>query len=300
MRVLVTWGSKRGGTEGIARVIADTLAREGCDVELAAPSDALHARAFDAAIVGGALYAMRWHRDARRFVERREHDLRLVPTWFFSSGPLDDSASREAIPPTRQVASLMERVGAQGHATFGGYLAPDAKGFPASAMAKKSAGDHRDLARVRAWATDVARALPSARPRPIVRQPGRSLWTLVAHAVTGWLVCGLAMLALLVLAPLGVALTIDALVVPIVFAFVARSYFSLRGAREPLPAALGFAATFALLDVAFVAGLVQGNLRVLHSVLGVWLPAALALLVTWTVGLVASFTPSKPRPRRAA
>jgi hypothetical protein len=52
----------------------------------------------------------------------------------------------------------MERVGAVGHATFGGRLSPDAHGFPASARAKTRAGDWRNPARIRAWAVDIARA----------------------------------------------------------------------------------------------------------------------------------------------
>jgi len=60
-------------------------------------------------------------------VARREKALRGVRVWFVSSGPLDDSAGREVIPPTRQVEILMERVGAQKHFTFGGRLAPDAR-----------------------------------------------------------------------------------------------------------------------------------------------------------------------------
>jgi menaquinone-dependent protoporphyrinogen oxidase len=50
----------------------------------------------------------------------------------------------------------MERVGARGHVTFGGRLAPDAKGFPASAMAKKNGGDWRDAEQVRAWFHAIA------------------------------------------------------------------------------------------------------------------------------------------------
>ena len=89
MRVLVTWGSQRGGTEGVARVIAETLEHEGLEVDLLSPKRALEAHGFDAVIVGGALYANRWHEDARHFVARRERELRRVPVWFFSSGPLD-------------------------------------------------------------------------------------------------------------------------------------------------------------------------------------------------------------------
>ncbi|MBO3753202.1 hypothetical protein J5X84_44850 [Streptosporangiaceae bacterium NEAU-GS5] len=36
---------------------------------------------------------------------------------------------------------------------------PDAKGFPASAMAKRMAGDHRDPERIRAWAKTIASQL---------------------------------------------------------------------------------------------------------------------------------------------
>lgn len=60
----------------------------------------------------------------------------------------------------------MERVGAIGHATFGGRLAPDARGFPAAARAKRLAGDWRNESRIREWAREVARRLPFARPGP--------------------------------------------------------------------------------------------------------------------------------------
>ncbi|MGA7124483.1 MAG: flavodoxin domain-containing protein, partial [Polyangiaceae bacterium] len=181
MRVLVTWGSKRGGTEGIARMLGEALREAGLDVDILPLAKAAAAKAFDAAIVGGALYANRWHPHARRFVNRQETKLRDVPVWFFSSGPLDDSAERQVIPPVDQVRVLMDRVGAQGHATFGGRLAPDARGFPASAMAKTRAGDWRRPERIRGWALEIARALPVARPGVAVTPPGRSPARLVAH-----------------------------------------------------------------------------------------------------------------------
>jgi menaquinone-dependent protoporphyrinogen oxidase len=68
MRVLATWGAKRGDTKGIARTVGEALKAQGLDVGLAAPRDAVQARGFDAAIIGGALYGNRWHRAARRFV----------------------------------------------------------------------------------------------------------------------------------------------------------------------------------------------------------------------------------------
>jgi len=94
-RVLVTWGSKRGGTAGIGQMLAEGLREHEIDA-VAAPADAVkRLDGFDAVIVGGALYANRWPATVRRFVRRNVEPLRKVPVWFFSSGPLDEF--REAI-----------------------------------------------------------------------------------------------------------------------------------------------------------------------------------------------------------
>lgn len=174
MRVLVTWGSERGGTAGIGEMLAGDLRREGMDVA-AAPANEVEAIDADAVIVGGALYANRWHPEARRFIERHIFELRQVPVWLFSSGPLDDSARDTEIPPTYEVSALMDRVGALGHATFGGALSPEATGFAAAAMAKEHSGDWRDPEDIRAWAHALATEMPAARPRPAVEPPGRPL-----------------------------------------------------------------------------------------------------------------------------
>lgn len=159
MKVLVTFGSTRGGTKELATMVADGLREEGFDVDVQPPRRVSSLADDDAVVVGGALYAARWHRAARRFVRRHTRELSERPTYFFSSGPLDDSATQNDIPPVKGVASLMERVGARGHVTFGGRLAPDAKGPLARAIAKKSAGDWRDPTHVRSWTHSVATQL---------------------------------------------------------------------------------------------------------------------------------------------
>ena len=159
MRVLVTYGSTRGGTQELAEMVGTDLREEGLTADVMPPRQVRHLDEYDAVVVGGALYASRWHRQSRRFVRRHARELRQHPTYFFSSGPLDDSASRTAIPPVKGVQALMQRVNARDHATFGGRLTPDAKGFPASAMAKRVAGDWRDPAQVRTWAHSIATQL---------------------------------------------------------------------------------------------------------------------------------------------
>ena len=164
MRVLVVYASKRGGTEGIAEGIRDALVERDIDAEAVAVENASSPGSYDAVIVGGALYSTRWRRSARRFVKRNADALARLPVWFFSSGPLDSSATEREIPPVGQVRSLMQRVNARGHATFGGRLASDAKGFPASAMAKTRAGDWRDREHIRSWANEIADSLVSSTP----------------------------------------------------------------------------------------------------------------------------------------
>src|SRR6185295_3783719 len=160
--VLVTFGSKRGGTAGIAAMVAEALREPGLHVDVQ-PAGAVHdIRGYDAVIVGGALYAGRWHRDARRFVQRLASDLRARPVWFFSSGPLSDSARGTEPRPTASVARLMSVAGARGHVTFGGRLQRDADGFLARAMAAKLAGDWRDPQVIRTWASGVAGEIAAA------------------------------------------------------------------------------------------------------------------------------------------
>jgi menaquinone-dependent protoporphyrinogen oxidase len=168
MTILVAYGSKRGGTGGLAHMLADALREEGFSVEVA-PARTVHSvRDYEAVIVGGALYNMRWHKDARRFVRQHMHDLRRRPVYLFSSGPLDHSAAETDIPPVKGVNELMGDIGARGHVTFGGRLARDPKGFPASAMAKKNAGDWRDSRQVQAWVHDIARTLRAQASRGVV------------------------------------------------------------------------------------------------------------------------------------
>ncbi|MBZ4420989.1 flavodoxin domain-containing protein [Myxococcus sp. RHSTA-1-4] len=174
MRVLVTYGSKRGGTEGIARQVAEVLRGEGLDAEVRPPKEVEDVAAYDAVIVGGALYANRWYRLARRFVHRHAGVLREKPVWFFSSGPLDSSAVEGEIAPTHQVQALMEQVGARGHMTFGGRLEANAKGFIARAMAREHTGDWRDSGHIRRWAGSVAaelKARQEGRPIPVEPPP---------------------------------------------------------------------------------------------------------------------------------
>lgn len=162
MRVLVTYGSKRNGTRGLAEMLGSALQEKGSEVTVMPAPGVMDVRPYDAVIIGGALYNNRWHKDARRLVKRHRNALLGRPVWLFSSGPLDDSAIATDIPPVRQVTKAMDEVDAEGHMTFGGRLSEEVTGFPASAMAKTSAGDWRDQDQVRGWAKRISDDLATA------------------------------------------------------------------------------------------------------------------------------------------
>lgn len=166
MRVLIVYGSKMGGTAGIASTMAEAFAGHGVQTDVLRAEDAGSPQGYDAAIIGSGLYAGRWRRAAARFVRQHAETLRGIPTWFFSSGPLDDSAVVAIPSPTRQVSKLMALVAARGHTTFGGRLLSTARGFPASAMAKTRAGDWRNTDQINAWAWQIAEELRVMVPVP--------------------------------------------------------------------------------------------------------------------------------------
>lgn len=156
MTVLVSYGSKRGGTKGLAESIGTALRDAGLDVRVEAARAVGSLDGVTAVVVAGGLYANRWHRDARAFVARHRKVLAELPVWLVASGPFDTTADAGTLPPVPQVAQAAASIGARGQVTFGGYLAADAKGFPASAMAKNGkAGDWRNEDRIRAWVAEV-------------------------------------------------------------------------------------------------------------------------------------------------
>ena len=166
MRILIAHGSKRGGTAGLAEMIGAAFDALGFETAVRPAGEVRGLGDVDAVVIAGALYANRWHRDARRLVRRKAAALRDLPVWLVASGPLDDSAATGELLPAPQLSRAAESIGARGTVVFGGRLAPDAKGFPAAAMARKGAGDWRDPEHVRRWVAGVAAELGRGVPSP--------------------------------------------------------------------------------------------------------------------------------------
>ncbi|WP_460061765.1 flavodoxin domain-containing protein [Streptomyces sp. YKOK-I1] len=159
-KVLVTYGTTNGSTAEIAEAVADVLRKDGLSAEARPARDVASVAAYDAVVVGGGLYAGRWHKDARRFVRRHRRMLAGRPVWLFSSGPLDPSASEKDIPPVRGVRRAMTGLDAREHITFGGCLEEGAKGRVAGMILRSGkGGDFRDFAAIETWADGIAHEL---------------------------------------------------------------------------------------------------------------------------------------------
>ena len=160
MHVLVTYGTKMGGTAEIARRIAETLSAEHFSVTLRAAKDTEHPEEFDAVILGSAIYSLRWRRDAIGVLRQLHRAGFSRPVWLFHSGPIGDDQADDAQRFPAKVDKLATSLDVRGRTTFGGRLPDDASGFIARSMVKQGrAGDWRDLGQVEVWAKDIAAAL---------------------------------------------------------------------------------------------------------------------------------------------
>ncbi|WAZ19481.1 flavodoxin domain-containing protein [Streptomyces cinnabarinus] len=158
--VLVAYGTTNGSTAEIAETVAAVLRKEGCTAEALPATSVARVTDYDAVVVGGGLYAGRWHKDARRFLRRHRTALADRPLWLFSSGPLDPSASDRDIPPVPGLRRAMTRLDARAHVTFGGCLREGAKGRIAKMIVRNGkGGDFRDFGRIEEWAAGVAHEL---------------------------------------------------------------------------------------------------------------------------------------------
>jgi menaquinone-dependent protoporphyrinogen oxidase len=160
VNVLVAYASKHGSTHEIADVIGDTiheaLGEADATVEVSAAHLVRDISGYDAIVLGSALYAAHWQREANRFVARHREELARRPVWLFSSGPLDRSADAGVLPATPAVAHVIAAIDARDHRTFGGRLLPDTPGLDPQILATHPTGDFRDWVAIRAWAVRIA------------------------------------------------------------------------------------------------------------------------------------------------
>jgi menaquinone-dependent protoporphyrinogen oxidase len=160
-KILVAYASKHGSTEGIARSLADRFRELGHEAETRPVIDDLELEDADAVVLGSAIYAGSWMKEATEFAHRHADALGRVPVWLFSSGPLGMEVKDDEEQP-RQLAELNEMLRPKEHRTFFGALDKSKLGFGERMLVKAvkaPEGDFRDWDRIREWADAIAQQL---------------------------------------------------------------------------------------------------------------------------------------------
>lgn len=161
MNILMAVASKHGSTYEIAEAIAEELRMDGYAVDVRHAEQAVSVDAYDAAVIGSAVYAGSWLPQAQQFVERHREQLLKIPVWLFSSGPLGDEPP-ESMGSPANLDELLATTDAHGHQVFAGKL--DGRQLNLGErlivrVVKAPFGDFRDWEAIRSWAHDVAAAL---------------------------------------------------------------------------------------------------------------------------------------------
>lgn len=159
--VLVAVASRHGSTREIAEAIAGTLRDEGLDVVVSDAADVTDVTAYDAVVLGSAVYVGRWLEPARELVDAHGDDLAARRTWLFSSGPIGDPP-RPSAEDAVQIADIADGVGARDHRLFSGKLDRSVLGFGERAVVlafRAPEGDFRDWDEIVGWARGIAAAL---------------------------------------------------------------------------------------------------------------------------------------------
>jgi menaquinone-dependent protoporphyrinogen oxidase len=157
-RVLVAYATKLGSTGEIAEAMAQVL-RDSGHRALAVPArDVRSLDDWDAVVLGSAVYAAYWQKDARQFIDRFREQLVARPLWLYSGGPLDRRLARADQPITPHGAEITAGLGAREHRTFGGRLAADADVSP-QVLQTHRLGDFRDWQAIVDYAYRIGRDL---------------------------------------------------------------------------------------------------------------------------------------------
>lgn len=161
MKVLVAVASKYGGTQEIAYTIGKIISKCGIDTDIKNVEADGDVSAYDAVVLGSAVYHGNWLKSARDFVDKHADELASRPTWLFSSGPIG-SPSKPADDEQVLVAKILPEIKAREHRIFSGKLDRSKLNLRERAIVsvvREADGDFRNWGDVFSWAYSIAEAL---------------------------------------------------------------------------------------------------------------------------------------------
>jgi menaquinone-dependent protoporphyrinogen oxidase len=161
MAVLVAYASKYGSTQGIAERIAEQLRQLGKQAEARSMDDVSDPGSYEAFVLGSAIYAFSWMKEATEWVHRHQAVLARHPVWLFSSGPLGTSGKGAERQP-KEMAEFQQAIRPRDERIFFGALDYHKLSFPERMVMKTiwaPEGDFRDWPAIESWVASIARDL---------------------------------------------------------------------------------------------------------------------------------------------
>ncbi len=161
MKLLVTYASKYGSTAEIAEVIGKELRKRNYEVEVKSVEDVDSLVGYDGFVIGSALYAGGWIKNAAEFLRANQKLLAKHPVWLFSSGPTGQGDPNDILDGwtfPEDLGSVVETIKPKEIILFHGNLDLDRLNFAEKMIIKSvkaTVGDFRDWLVIRGWARAI-------------------------------------------------------------------------------------------------------------------------------------------------
>jgi menaquinone-dependent protoporphyrinogen oxidase len=167
-KILVAYATKYGATAEIAEAIGKTLAGAGLAVDVLSVVEVYDLTPYSAVVLGSAVYAGNWRKEAASFLEQHERALATRPVWLFSDGPTGEGDPIELlhgwrVPEAQQ--ALVDQIGPRDVTVFHGNIDTNRLNLGERLLIKAlraQVGDYRDWDAIAAWAASIAQALAPA------------------------------------------------------------------------------------------------------------------------------------------
>jgi len=163
--ILIVYASKYGSTAQIAENIALRIKKAGLKPVVEEVKAINSLVGYSAAVVGSAVYAGNWLKEAVDFLERFQEELIHLPTWFFSAGPTGKGDPVEQMKGWRfpdSLKPLADKIRPRDIAFFHGVLDMSKLRLAEKLIVyalKAPAGDFRDWEMINRWADQIACSL---------------------------------------------------------------------------------------------------------------------------------------------
>jgi menaquinone-dependent protoporphyrinogen oxidase len=164
-KVLIAYATKHGSTTEIADKIAETLVSAGVHA-VALPVEHIgDLNSYSAVVLGSAVYAGHWCKEATAFLKAHEAQLAQRPVWIFSSGPTGEGDPAELMQGWRfpqELLTVIQRVHPRDIALFHGEIDENKLNVFEKMIVKgvkAPAGDYRNWRDIVTWSRQIAESL---------------------------------------------------------------------------------------------------------------------------------------------